>query len=315
MTSLRRPRPLPPGGTIGILSPSSPADPALLQAGIAVLEARGFAVRLAPHALDNHGHRAGADADRAADFVSLYADPAVHVLWCARGGASSCRLWPLLDWAELAALPPKMLVGYSDITSLHVPLTQTVGTASLHGPMVSELSHTPGAVLDWLLRLLHSPYPAGDVPGRAPDTLVPGTATGPLVGGCLSLLAATLGTPYQINTQDALLLIEDTDEAPHRIERYLMQLAEAGVLASAAGFLVGEATNADVQGTLPMRFLWEEALIPYGKPATLGFPFGHVSPNYALPLGVRARLHADTGTLTLLEPAVDDPSAAPPPLA
>ena len=138
-----------------------------------------------------------------------------------------------------------------------------------------------------------------------PSTLAPGTAEGRLTGGCLSLVAATLGTPYQIDTTSRLLLIEDVGEAPHRVERFLCQFADAGLLSAAAGFVVGQATDADDSRTVPMRRLWADLLTPYGKPAVTGFPFGHVPQNYALPLGIRARLDADAKTLTLLEAAVE----------
>lgn len=301
---MRLPRPLPPCGTIGIVNPSSPVEPDLLDAGIAVLEARGFRVSVAPHVRARDGHHAASPAARAADFSAFYADPSIDVLWCARGGSSALRLLPLLDWPALAALPPKMVVGYSDTTSLLIPLVQTVGTIALHGPLVFELADTSPDVLDWQLRLLQSPGPAGPVPGRAADVLVSGTAEGQLCGGCLSLVAATLGTPYQINTTGKLLLLEDIDEAPHRVERYLAQFAAAGLFEAAAGIVFGTSTGADDTRTLPLRQIWADAVAPFGKPAVLGFPFGHVTPNYALPLGVPARLDADTGTLTLLEPAV-----------
>lgn len=302
---MRLPLALPPAGTIGIVNPSSPVEQERLDGGIAALEARGFRVVVAPHVRDREGHHAGSPAARAADFFSFYADPAIDVVWCARGGSSACRLWPLLDWAALAALPPKMVIGYSDTTSLLIPLTQRVGTVALHGPLVFELGLLAPDVLDWQLRLLQSPQPVGLVPGAASDRLVPGVAEGALCGGCLSLIAATLGTPYQLNAAGKLLLLEDIYEAPHRIERMLTQLAQAGILESAAGFVIGQATDADETNTLPMRQIWADLLAPYGKPAVLGFPFGHVTLNYALPLGVRARLDADAGTLTLLESAVE----------
>lgn len=216
---MRLPNALPPGGTIGIINPSSPVELERLDAGIAALKMRGFQVVVAPHVRNRDGHHAGSPAARAADFFSLYADPAIHVLWCARGGSSACRLWPLLDWDALTALPPKMVIGYSDTTSLLIPLTQRVGTVALHGPLIFELGHLAPDVLDWQLRLLQDPAPAGFVPGRAPDTLVPGVAEGALCGGCLSLVTATLGTPYQIDAAEKLLLIEDIGEAPpHRAD-------------------------------------------------------------------------------------------------
>jgi len=301
---MRLPNALPPGGTIGIINPSSPVELEWLDAGIAALKMRGFQVVVAPHVRDRDGHHAGSPAARAADFSSFYSDPAIHVLWCARGGSSACRLWPLLDWDALTALPPKMVIGYSDTTSLLIPLTQRAGTVALHGPLVFELGRLAPDVLDWQLRLLQEPTPPGLVPGVTPDTLVPGIAEGALCGGCLSLVTATLGTPYQIDTAGKLLLIEDIGEAPHRIERMLVQLAQAGVLENVAGFIIGQATDADETETLPLRQLWADLLAPYAKPSVLGFPFGHVSPNYALPLGIRARLDADAGALTLLEPTV-----------
>ena len=301
---MRLPRPLPPGGTVGIVNPSSPVEPDLLDAGIAALESRGFRVCAAPHVRARDGHHAGSPAARAADFSEFYADPAIDTLWCARGGSAALRLWPLLDWPTLAALPPKMVIGYSDTTSLLIPLIQNVGTVAVHGPLVFELGEIAADVLDWQLSLLQSSEPAGLVPGHSPDTLVSGTAEGLLTGGCLSLVAATLGTPYQIDTHGKLLILEDIDEAPHRVERYLAQFAAARLFEAAAGFVFGKSTGADDTRTLPMRQIWADAVAPFGKPAVLGFPFGHVTPNYALPLGVRARLDAEAGTLTLLEAAV-----------
>ncbi len=211
---IRRPPGLPVRPTVGIVSPASPADPVRLQSGIAVLISRGFDVRVAPHALDRDGHMAGTDQARAADFAAFYADPAIDLVWCARGGSSSCRLWPRLPWDTFAALPPKLVIGYSDITSLHVPLVQRARTIALHGPMVCELADTPAAVIDWLLSLLRPFAEQALVPGVASRTLTPGIAEGPLCGGCLSLLCATLGTPYQLDTRGKLLLLEDIDESP-----------------------------------------------------------------------------------------------------
>ena len=301
---IRKPKALQPGGTIGVLNPSSPVEANLLSAGIAVLEALGFQVVVAPHTRDRFGHRAGTDTDRAADFTNFYSDPEIDIIWCARGGSSALRLWPFLNWERLSALPAKMVIGYSDTTSLLIPLTQKVKTVTLHGPLVFELGGLAPDLLRWQLALLQSSTPAGVVPGSAAETLVPGSAEGELCGGCLSLVCATLGTPFEIDTAGKLLLLEDIDEAPHRVERYLAQLAEAGLLASAAGFIIGAATNADDSNTLTLRQLWAEALAHYGKPAVLGFPFGHVKLNYALPLGICARLNADSGVVTLLEAAV-----------
>jgi muramoyltetrapeptide carboxypeptidase len=302
---VRKPKALPSGGTIGLISPSSPVDSHRLQLGIAVLESRGFQVKCGAHVSDYHGHLAGLDQDRAADLFSVYADPNVDAILCARGGSSSCRLWPLIDWFEFANLPPKLFIGYSDITSLHIPFNQKSNIVTIHGPVLVELgTKTPPPMVDWLLRLLQSTDPLGIVPECATDTLVSGSAEGLLCGGNLSLIAGTIGTSYQIDVTDKLLLIEDIGETPWHIERYLIQLREAGILQRAAGFIIGEATNADTSTTLPMRQIWSELLAPLAKPTVLGFPFGHVLNNYSLPLGINARLDAGHGTLELLEAAV-----------
>jgi muramoyltetrapeptide carboxypeptidase len=303
---MRKPLPLLPGGTIGIVNPSSPCEPDRLQAGREFLHGRGFQTVAAPHVLDRYGHMAGTDADRASDFMAFYADPAIDVIWCARGGYSAYRLRSYLDWDALAALPPKMVIGYSDTTALLIPLTQRAHVVAMYGPLIFELgTKTAPAAMEWALRLLQDREPSGLVPGSADDVLTPGAAEGRLCGGCLSLVAATLGTPYQIDAWGGLLLIEDVGESPPRIERLLVQLDEAGILDEAVGFIVGEATEADDSQTLPMRQVWSDILAPFGKPTVLGFPFGHVVDNYAMPLGLSARLDADAGTITLLEAAVE----------
>ncbi|HEX5323160.1 MAG TPA: LD-carboxypeptidase [Capsulimonadaceae bacterium] len=301
----RRPTALPAGGTLGIISPSSPVDPSRLQTGIGWLQNRGFRTVLGRHALDRDGHLAGTDQDRAADLQEMYADPTVDAVLCARGGSSSMRLWRRIDWDSLRALPPKIFCGYSDITSLHIPFLQRLNVITFHAPTVWELgARASDSAGEWMLHLLQSKVPLDEVPGRAAHTLIGGAAEGRLCGGCLTLIRATLATPYQIDTTGSLLILEDIDNAPWMIERDLLQLAEAGLLEKAAGFIVGEATNADDTDTQPMRRIWQEMLAPFGKPCVLGFPVGHVCDNLALPLGALARLDADRGTVTLLEPAV-----------
>lgn len=304
--SLRRPRALPKGGTIGVVSPSSPVYEDRLLTGITWLEEQGFRVVLAPHARDRNGHMAGEDRDRAADLQAMYLDEGVDAVICARGGCSAIRLWKHLDWESLAAAPPKIFCGYSDITSLHIPFGQRLSLVSFHSPMIIELaSRITQESRDWMFSLLQGAGAPGEVPGRATETLVGGVVEGPLCGGCLTLVRSTVGTPYQIDVEGKLVIIEDVGGAPRHIERDLVQMIEAGILDRAAGFIVGEATDCDESDSLPMRKVWEEVLAPLGKPCVLGFPVGHVRGNLALPLGVRARLDAGGKALTLLEPAVE----------
>jgi muramoyltetrapeptide carboxypeptidase len=302
----RKPAPLRPGAVIGIVSPSSPITPEIVAPGVKALEERGYNVVFAPNAWDGDGHRAGTPRGRAEDFARFYADPAIDLIWCAKGGSSACLLREHLDWDALAELPPKIVIGFSDVSSLHVPLNQRLNVPSIHGPLLFHVGRVIGeAELAWMMRLVEQAEAPLAVPGAAAETLLGGKARGKLAGGCLSLIRNTLGTPYQIDATGSLFLIEDIDEKPWSIERDLWQLRECGVLQKAAGIIVGEASNADDARTVPMARIWRELLEPLGKPCVTGFPFGHVSPNWALPLGCEAELDADTGTLTLLEMPVE----------
>lgn len=303
---IRKPPRLRPGATIGVVSPSSPITPEIVAPGVKALEERGYRVVFAPNAWDSDGHRAGASSARADDLARLYADPAIDLIWCAKGGSSACLMREHLDWEALAKLPPKIVIGFSDVSSLHVPLNQKLNIPSIHGPLLFHVGRVIGdAEFEWILRLVEQAEAPVVVPGKATGTLVGGKARGKLVGGCLSLIRNTLGTPYQIDAADSLFLIEDIDEKPWSVERDLWQLRECGVLQKAAGIVVGEVTNADDTRTVPMARIWSELLEPLGKPCVTGFPFGHVSPNWALPLGCEAELDTATGTLTLLEMPVE----------
>lgn len=302
---IRKPPHIRPGARFGVISPCSPVNPGIVEAGIRELELRGYDVVFAPHSWDADGHRAGSARDRAADLMQFYAEPDVDVIWCARGGSSACLMREHIDWEALRALPPKLVIGFSDVSSLHVPLTQRLNIPSIHGPLLFHVGRVIGdEELSWLLRLLEDPTAPRHVPGAATDTIVPGTTEGRLCGGCLSLIRNTIGTPDQIDATDGIFLIEDIDEKPWGIERDLFHLREAGILAKAKGIVIGEASNADDSKTVSMARIWREMLEPLGVPCVSGFPFGHVSPNWALPLGCLARLDADQRTLRLLEAPV-----------
>ncbi len=303
---------LPPGGTIGVCAPSSPVSEESLSAGCAALRQAGYRVVVAPHALDRHGHLAGLDVDRASDLHGLFADASVDAIFCARGGSGSIRLLPLLDW-DLIAANPKPFVGYSDITSLHLAIQAACGTVSFFGPMVtSEFHQQMGPEsLDHFWRLLMEARPAGALTDpRCADAipLVAGKAEGRLVGGTLSLLAASMGTPFEPDLRDAIFFFEDIHESPAHIERFLVQLLLAGKLREAAGFLVGSIRwSPDAEEAL--RYLtfhqvFEDVLVPLGRPVLLGWPSGHVRSPLMLPLGCRVRLDADRRSLEVLTAAV-----------
>ncbi len=307
-----KPRALKPGDTIGIVSPSSPVEQVDLEKGIECITARGYHVVLGPHVLDRLDtcdYIAGTDENRAADINAMFADPAIDAIFCARGGYGCLRLLDRIDW-QVIGRSRKPFVGYSDITSLHLGVAKTSGLPTFHGPMVAAHARMTDATREQFWALLESPEPTSIQDSeRKPTTLVPGQVEGELAGGCLCLLAHACGSRYEPNFDGKIVLIEDVGEAVYRADRALWQLKNAGLLDSAAGFVVGTITGwkkeeADPPKNDPVR-MFEEILGPLNKPTVLGFPFGHEPDPLLMPLGARVRLDGTAGTLELLEGVVE----------
>ncbi|HEX2210826.1 MAG TPA: LD-carboxypeptidase, partial [Longimicrobium sp.] len=252
-----------------------------------------------------HGYLSGTDRERAADLNGALRDPSIGAVWLLRGGYGTMRIVDRLDWDALAR-HPKALIGFSDNTALHLA-AHRAGVVAFHGPH-PHTPEMPAFALDELVRVLTVPEPAGVLPfppdGRA-ETVTGGVAEGPLLGGNLSLLSATLGTPYAIRPEGAILFIEEVGEPAYRLDRMLSHLRLAGVLSAVTGIAVGGITEAPrLNGAPDPMDVVRDALGGLGIPVATGFPFGHIDDNWTLPMGVRARLDADAGTLALLEPAV-----------
>jgi muramoyltetrapeptide carboxypeptidase len=299
--------PLQEGALIGVIAPAGPVDPAVLPAVEAVYARFGWRSRLYPSCRARHDtlpYLAGPDALRLADLHAALADDEVAAIHCLRGGYGTLRLLPAIDTALLRA-KPKLLMGFSDITALHA-LWAAEGLPSLHAPMPASDLIRPGReddVAAWAA-LLRQGLPAGTVlaPELEPGEPVhPGVAEGVLIGGNLSLVAALCGTPWAWNPHGAILFLEDVSESLYRVDRYLTQLQLAGVLHAVAGIVLGSFSE-----TEPPEPLLRERLLPLcraaAKPLLGGWPTGHGAPNRPLPLGLRARLDAGAGTLTLLQP-------------
>lgn len=298
------------GMTIGVVAPSSPLRDPRLAEGIRRLEVAGYNVVEGAHLHDGHAYLAGPDAARANDLTAMFANPAVDAVFCARGGYGACRMVDLVDW-EVVRAHPKVFVGYSDITTLHLAFERRARLATFHGPMVVTLGGDLSTdASDCFWRAVGGAEPLGALPpaGAPMHTLVGGTARGRLAGGCLALLGAAVGTCDAPDFAGRLVLIEDVGEALYRVDRLLVQLLRAGAFHDAAGFVIGNATgwDRDTQSPPAMRIedLWRDLIVPLGKPAIHGFPFGHEPNPLTLPLGCMAELDADARTLTVLEPAV-----------
>lgn len=292
---------------MAVVAPASPVRfPERLEAGTALLASWGLRPRLLPHVFDRHGFLAGHDDDRLADLHAAWADPQVRALWCARGGYGSSRLLDRLD-DDLLRGEPKVLVGFSDVTALHLGLARR-GLVSFHGPTGEwNPARTGEHAAASLRRALTDPRPLGPLPTGPLTTLVPGRARGSLIGGNLSLVAAAVGTVDQPDTRGRLLLLEDVGERPYRIDRMLRQLLRAGLLAPAAGLVFGEFARCEETRPERASFTLHEVLAAFaaevGLPAVAGVPLGHGPGQLTVPLGVEAELDADRGTLVFIEAA------------
>ncbi|MDP9022698.1 MAG: LD-carboxypeptidase [Actinomycetota bacterium] len=318
MTDVVRPPALRPGDRVAIVSPSSPVvHRDRLERGLAQLRSWGLDPVVFPHADDVHGHLAGTDDDRAADLNAAFRDPGIRAVIASRGGYGVTRILHRLDWAALRH-DPKLVVGFSDVTALLLAAWQRLRLVTVHGPFAGRL-HLLGGDEEsaHLRRLLTDPRPAGMLTraGDAPvETVVGGVAEGRLLGGNLSVLCALVGTVDAPDTDGAILVIEDVNEAPYRLDRSLTQLHRAGVLDHVTGVIVGEMVGCDPptdRPSLPTAAVVRAAFAGLGIPVVHGLPIGHVDRQLALPLGVRSRLDADAGTLTLLEPATTPRQPAP----
>ncbi|MET7285394.1 LD-carboxypeptidase [Streptomyces sp. NPDC005573] len=303
---LVRPPRLAAGARVAVVAPSGPVPEERLQAGLDVLRGWDLDPVVAPHVLARHGefdYLAGTDAERAADFQNAWCDPTVDAVLCARGGYGVQRMTGLLDWDALRAAGPKVFVGFSDITALHEAIATRLGLVTLHGPMAAGIDFVKNQrAQDHLRATLFAPETVRTLAsgGRA---LVPGRARGVTLGGCLSLLAADLGTPHaRPSAAGGLLCLEDVGEETYRVDRYLTQLLRAGWFEGVRGVLLGSWDKCDPYERL--RPLLADRLAPLGVPVAEEFGFGHCPGALTVPFGVRAELDAEAGTLTLEEPAL-----------
>jgi muramoyltetrapeptide carboxypeptidase len=294
------PPPVAPGGTIGVVAPGGAVNEDALVSGVAALEAMGYRVRLGAHVLDRHRFYAGEPEVRLADLTAMIADADVAAVMCARGGHGTTRVLEQLDPALFAA-NPKLVVGYSDVSPLLGWIVERCGVVAVHGPMVAtDLARGVSERTAARLRaLLAAPTTTWREP--VPETLRPGIATGRLVGGCLSSIVALLGTPWAIETDGAVLFLEDVGERPFRIDRMLTHLRLAGKLDRVVAVVLGAFADRDGSGGEDAaREVFEDFFAGASFPVVAGFPAGHLSENLPLALGLPVRVDADRGHVEAL---------------
>lgn len=300
--TVHKPARLKPGGRIGVVAPAGCVSPDSLRAGLDRLSAEGYAVEVGTSVYDTKGYLAGDAARRAADLVGFFHRADINAIFCARGGFGSIQLLPHLT-LDLEN-HPKIFVGYSDITVLLNWLYQSCRMVTFHAPMVAEehargLSENAKTHLWGVLR--------GDLANWAlslGESIRPGRAEAELMGGCLSLLVTTLGTPYEVDTSKKILFLEDVGERPYRIERMLTHLKMAGKLDRVKGVVFGDFTGCTGEGPRNVRQIIGEMFGDAPYPVVMGVRAGHGQENLALPFGVKMRLDGDLATLAMLESPV-----------
>jgi muramoyltetrapeptide carboxypeptidase len=301
---LLRPERLRPGDLVAVTAPAGVSDADRLARGIARLESWGLRVRRGPHVLDRQPqleYLAGLDVDRADDFAAAWQDPEVKAIVAARGGYGSQLIVDLIDWRRLAEGFPKVVVGFSDVTALHQALAARLGIVSVHGHVVTSLGGADHASTERLRRLLMEPDGIEDLlDGQAAAAVVGGVAEGVLVGGNLSVLGADVGTATSRPAAGGIVVLEDVDEEPYRIDRLLTQLVRSGWMHGVRGVVCGAFTECGDPDAVDA--VLRERLGGLGVPMVTGVDFGHTPTTISVPLGVRATLDADAGTLLLAEP-------------
>ncbi|GGQ18350.1 S66 peptidase family protein [Streptomyces roseolilacinus] len=307
LSPLTRPPRLRPGARVAVVAPSGPVPEERLAAGLDVLRGWDLDPVALPHVLDRHPtarYLAGTDEHRARDLQDAWCDPDVDAVISVRGGYGAQRVVDLLDWDALRAAGPKVFVGFSDATALHEAFALRLGLATLHGPMAGAAAFLKDAATQESLRAaLLDPGSVRVLGSDAARPLVPGRARGVTAGGCLSLLAAGIGTPDgRTSLRGALLLLEDVGEEPYRIDRMLTQLLRAGLLDGVAGVALG--SWEDCGPYEAVREVLRDRLGGLGVPVVEELGFGHGTPALTVPLGVPAVLDADAGTLTPRTPAL-----------
>lgn len=305
------------GDTVGLIEPAGFTDDTFdLEPVKQNIIAMGLKPKPSRHLTDRYGYLAGKDADRAADVNDMYADPDVKAIFAVRGGWGCARILPYLDFARIRA-NPKLLIGYSDITALHLAFAARAGFTTIHGPVASSgwnrfsWDYFRAVAFDGATPTFTNPVGTEDrLVQRIGSirTFGAGKATGRLLGGNLTVLAALMGTPWMPDFTGAILFIEDIGEQPYRIDRMLTQLALGGVLGKLAGVVFGQCTDCGPAGASYGGFTLSEVLDqhlrPLGIPVFQGAQFGHVASQFSLPVGAMAEMDADAGTIRLLEPAV-----------
>ncbi|MGM0827516.1 MAG: S66 peptidase family protein [Bacillota bacterium] len=284
------------GDTIGVIAPASPPKPEPLKKALSFLEELGLNIKLGKSVHKKNGYLAGYDQERIEDIHMMFKDRDVKAIICACGGFGTGRIASRLDY-NLIGENPKIFWGYSDITFLHTAIQQQTGLVTFHGPMLSSdigLSGVHALTKSSFYQLFHSEDIEYTNKLSRLETVVEGAASGRVIGGNLTLLVSTLGTPFEVDTKGKILFIEDIDEKPYKVDRMMNQLKMAGKFDDASGIIIGDFKNCvpeKHEQSLTLDEVLKEHISDAGKPVLKGFHIGHSSPSIAIPLGSMGRMN------------------------
>ncbi|MBI3788870.1 MAG: LD-carboxypeptidase [Ignavibacteriales bacterium] len=312
MNTLKPPR-LQKGDLIGLISPASPPSAReKIDKGAHYLERLGYRVKIGKNVMAEHGYLAGTDDQRAGDLNDMIGDRNVKAIFAVRGGYGTPRLLQLIDYAALKR-NPKIIVGYSDLTALQLAIFRKTGLVTFSGPMtgVEMWNSIDPYTEEHFWRTITSRTKVGPLPNppEEPSHIIKhGKASGRLIGGNLSLLLSLFATPYCPDLRDSILIIEDVDEAPHRVDRMLAQLYNAGLWKKIAGLVIGRFTDCvpsdPSKPHLTVEQVLQEAMEKVPCPVIGNFQYGHIPRKLTLPLGLRTRLETKAGLIEVVESAV-----------
>lgn len=301
------------GDTVGLIGPSGAIrTEGTLERAIAETERMGFKVKLGESCGQHYGSLSGTDELRARDVNSMFKDDTVDAIFCLRGGYGTMRMLDLLDYEAMAA-NPKIFLGYSDITAMHIAMLEKADLVTFHGPMPASCwSDKPldDFSRESLYRTIMCAEPVGELvnPPEIPKkTINPGACEGMLVGGNLSLVTGVLGTPWELDTRGRVLFLEDIGEYTYKLDHMFTHLRLAGKFDDCAGVVLGDYRNCEIEHPgfgFTLEELVRDIIAPCGKPIFMGLQAGHCTPKLTLPLGVQAHMDADACTLEILESAV-----------
>jgi muramoyltetrapeptide carboxypeptidase len=317
VTERLKPPALPEHATIAVVAPASPPQTrSEIEQATAYFEALGHRVVFGPNHRKVHGYLAGTDEERAADLQWALSEPGIDMIHTLCGGYGTARLHDRIDWSALGT--PRIVCGFSDITALHLALAAHAGWVTFYGPNFVRFTRRKDELTDetkqWFHRAL-APEPLGRVFEDPEDpyvlTVGEGVAEAPVVGGCLTLLCASIGTPFELQSDGCIVMVEDLNTDEYLVDTALNHLIRAGKLDKAAGFVFGTSVNLKAQtvpegseSTLSIEQVLDELIAPLGIPAIANVPVGHGKHMATMPLGATARLDGGAKTLEVTEAAV-----------